>query len=33
VLVRATDGDGAVQVSTPQDPHPSGATGYQRVSL
>jgi DMSO/TMAO reductase YedYZ molybdopterin-dependent catalytic subunit len=33
VLVRATDGDGGVQVSTPQDPHPSGATGYQRVTL
>jgi DMSO/TMAO reductase YedYZ molybdopterin-dependent catalytic subunit len=33
VLVRATDGDGGVQISTPQDPHPSGATGYQRVSL
>jgi DMSO/TMAO reductase YedYZ molybdopterin-dependent catalytic subunit len=33
VVVRATDGDGAVQVSTPQAPHPSGATGYDAVTL
>jgi DMSO/TMAO reductase YedYZ molybdopterin-dependent catalytic subunit len=33
VVVRATDGNGGVQVSAPQDPHPSGATGYQRVTL
>lgn len=33
VLVRATDGDGAVQVAAPMDPHPSGATGYDAVTL
>lgn len=33
VVVRATDGDGVVQVSTPQAPHPSGATGYDAVTL
>jgi DMSO/TMAO reductase YedYZ molybdopterin-dependent catalytic subunit len=33
LLVRATDGDGVAQISTPADPHPSGASGYQQVSL
>jgi DMSO/TMAO reductase YedYZ molybdopterin-dependent catalytic subunit len=33
ILVRATDGDGAVQIATPQPPHPSGATGYHAVTL
>jgi len=31
--VRATDGDGVVQAATPMDPHPSGATGYDAVTL
>jgi hypothetical protein len=33
ILVRATDGDGEVQIETPTDPHPSGATGYDAVTL
>jgi DMSO/TMAO reductase YedYZ molybdopterin-dependent catalytic subunit len=33
VLVRATDGDGQVQTSAVAPPHPSGATGYDRVTL
>ena len=33
VVVRATDGDGAVQPSEYMDPHPSGATGLDRVTL
>jgi DMSO/TMAO reductase YedYZ molybdopterin-dependent catalytic subunit len=33
ILVRATDGDGVVQVEAPQPPHPSGATGYDAVTL
>jgi DMSO/TMAO reductase YedYZ molybdopterin-dependent catalytic subunit len=33
VLVRATDGAGAVQPAEPMDPHPSGATGLDRVTL
>jgi DMSO/TMAO reductase YedYZ molybdopterin-dependent catalytic subunit len=33
ILVRATDGDGEVQVSEYQAPHPSGATGYDAVTL
>jgi DMSO/TMAO reductase YedYZ molybdopterin-dependent catalytic subunit len=33
VRVRAVDGDGAVQVGRPQDPHPSGATGYDEATL
>jgi len=33
ILVRATDGDGVVQAATPMDPHPSGATGYDAVTL
>jgi DMSO/TMAO reductase YedYZ molybdopterin-dependent catalytic subunit len=32
LVVRATDGDGLVQISTPADPHPSGASGYQQAS-
>jgi hypothetical protein len=31
--VRATDGQGRPQVSTPADPFPSGATGYDRVVI
>jgi DMSO/TMAO reductase YedYZ molybdopterin-dependent catalytic subunit len=31
--VRATDGDGNLQVATPHDPAPDGATGYHEVSL
>jgi DMSO/TMAO reductase YedYZ molybdopterin-dependent catalytic subunit len=30
--VRATDGTGALQVATPGDPHPNGATGYHEVT-
>jgi hypothetical protein len=33
VLVRATDGTGAVQTSAPADPHPSGASGYDFVTF
>ncbi|MGZ5318004.1 MAG: molybdopterin-dependent oxidoreductase [Actinomycetota bacterium] len=33
VVVRATDGDGVVQSAEPVDPHPSGATGLDRVTL
>ncbi|MDP9298074.1 MAG: molybdopterin-dependent oxidoreductase [Actinomycetota bacterium] len=33
VVVRAVDGDGVVQTSSPADPHPSGASGYQEVGL
>jgi DMSO/TMAO reductase YedYZ molybdopterin-dependent catalytic subunit len=33
VMVRAVDGEGNVQVAEPMDPHPSGATGYDRVDL
>lgn len=33
VVVRATDGDGAVQPAGSMDPHPSGATGLDRVTL
>ncbi|MEO8476775.1 MAG: molybdopterin-dependent oxidoreductase [Actinomycetota bacterium] len=33
VIVRATDGDGAAQSTEPMDPHPSGATGLDRVTL
>ncbi len=33
ILVRATDGDGSVQIEVPSDPHPSGATGYDAVTL
>ena len=33
VVVRATDGDGAVQPASYLDPHPSGATGLDRVTL
>jgi DMSO/TMAO reductase YedYZ molybdopterin-dependent catalytic subunit len=32
LVVRATDGDGVAQISTPADPHPAGASGYQQVS-
>ncbi len=32
LVVRATDGDGVAQISTPADPHPSGASGYQQVN-
>ena len=31
VLVRATDGDGRVQIQAASPPHPSGATGYDEV--
>ncbi len=31
--VRATDGTGELQVATPHDPAPNGATGYHQVSL
>jgi len=31
--VRATDGDGNVQVATPQEPAPDGATGYHEVTI
>ncbi len=31
--VRATDGDGNLQVATPHDPAPNGATGYHEVSI
>jgi DMSO/TMAO reductase YedYZ molybdopterin-dependent catalytic subunit len=33
VVVRATDGDGVVQPAEYTDPHPSGATGLDRVTL
>jgi DMSO/TMAO reductase YedYZ molybdopterin-dependent catalytic subunit len=33
VVVRAVDGRGAIQVQAPQEPFPSGATGYDSVSL
>jgi hypothetical protein len=33
VVVRATDGDGVLQPATYADPHPSGATGLDRVTL
>jgi DMSO/TMAO reductase YedYZ molybdopterin-dependent catalytic subunit len=33
IVVRATDGDGAVQPAEYMDPHPSGATGLDRVTL
>ena len=33
VVVRATDGEGVVQPAEPMDPHPSGATGLDRVTL
>ena len=33
VVVRAIDADGVVQTSSPADPHPSGASGYQEVEL
>ncbi|HMM43016.1 MAG TPA: hypothetical protein PKA95_14040, partial [Thermomicrobiales bacterium] len=33
VTVRATDGDGALQVEAEADPHPDGMTGYQTVRL
>lgn len=33
VLVRATDGAGAVQTSAVAPPHPSGATGYDGATL
>jgi DMSO/TMAO reductase YedYZ molybdopterin-dependent catalytic subunit len=33
VVVRARNADGVVQTSTPADPHPSGASGYQEVGL
>jgi DMSO/TMAO reductase YedYZ molybdopterin-dependent catalytic subunit len=33
VLVRARDGDGVVQTSTPANPYPSGADGYQEVGF
>jgi DMSO/TMAO reductase YedYZ molybdopterin-dependent catalytic subunit len=33
VVVRARDAHGVVQTSTPADPHPSGASGYQEVDL
>jgi DMSO/TMAO reductase YedYZ molybdopterin-dependent catalytic subunit len=32
-LVRAFDGDGVPQIPAERPPHPSGATGYQRVTL
>ncbi len=31
--VRATDGDGTLQVATPHDPAPDGATGYHEVTV
>jgi DMSO/TMAO reductase YedYZ molybdopterin-dependent catalytic subunit len=31
--VRATDGDGNVQIATPHDPAPNGATGYHEISV
>ncbi len=33
VTVRATDGDGALQIEAEADPHPDGMTGYQTVRL
>jgi DMSO/TMAO reductase YedYZ molybdopterin-dependent catalytic subunit len=33
VVVRAVDADGVVQTSSPVEPHPSGASGYQEVDL
>jgi DMSO/TMAO reductase YedYZ molybdopterin-dependent catalytic subunit len=33
VIVRATDGNGVVQPAATMDPHPSGATGLDRVTL
>jgi DMSO/TMAO reductase YedYZ molybdopterin-dependent catalytic subunit len=33
LMVRATDGTGAVQTSTPADPYPSGATGYHTIDV
>ena len=33
ILARATDGDGDLQTAVEAPPHPSGATGYPRVSI
>jgi hypothetical protein len=33
LVVRATDGTGAVQVEEPSPPLPDGATGWQRVEV
>jgi hypothetical protein len=33
IRVRATDGAGKPQISTPNDSFPSGATGYDRVTI
>ena len=33
ILVRATDGSGNVQTSRVEDPHPTGASGYDGLSI